>query len=70
MDLNAEKKKWKSIVIIFIFLIGVVLIGLEYVKIQEKFIALENGKESDVIPSLMLYVKRFLAGEYLSLIHI
>ncbi len=64
MDLNADNEKRKSIVIVSIFLIGVILIGMEFIKIQEKFIALENGKESDVIPSLMLYVKRFLAGEY------
>ena len=64
IDINSDHEKWKSLVIISVFLAGAIWIGLEYVKIQEKFIVYENGTGSDVIPSLILYVKRFLAGEY------
>lgn len=61
---NSESIKSKSIVIIALFLLGTIWIGMEYAAIQAKFPVKEDGTGSDVIPSLLLYVKRFLAGEY------
>ncbi|MEM6965623.1 MAG: hypothetical protein AAF573_12705 [Bacteroidota bacterium] len=61
---TAESVKRKSIVILTLFLLGTIWIGMEYATIQAKFPVKEDGTGSDVIPSLLLYVKRFLAGAY------
>ena len=51
-------------VIISFFLIGTILIGWEYHQIQLEFPSQGDGTRSDVIPSLKIYVQRFLSGEY------
>ncbi|MFK8005033.1 MAG: hypothetical protein AB8H03_01625 [Saprospiraceae bacterium] len=61
---NDDGNTRKSIVIITIFLIGTILIGWEYHQIQLQFPSQGDGTQSDVIPSLKLYVQRFLSGEY------
>lgn len=61
---NPKKDSRKSIVIIVVFLIGTILIGWEYHQIQLQFPSQGDGTQSDVIPSLKLYVQRFLSGEY------
>ncbi len=63
-DLQKENQLRKSLVIISVFIIGVIWIGWEYQSIIDKFPVNADGTGSDVIPSLELYVKRFLAGEY------
>ena len=59
-----ENNVRKSIVIIAVFLIGTIWIGWEYYQIQLQFPSQGDGTQSDVIPSLKLYVQRFLSGEY------
>lgn len=62
---NSEKSILrKSIVVISVFVLGVTLIGWEYHQVQLQFPTQGDGTQSDVIPSLKLYVQRFLAGEY------
>ncbi len=61
---NRENDFRKSIVIILMFFIGMIWIGWEYHQIQLQFPSQGDGTQSDVIPSLKLYVQRFLSGEY------
>lgn len=61
---NKKDDTRKSIVFFSTFLIGAIWIGVEYFEIQQKFPVYENGTGSDVIPSLKLYVQRFLNGEF------
>jgi hypothetical protein len=59
-----ENNVRKGIVIIAIFSVGAILIAGEYYEIQLQFPSQGNGTQSDVIPSLKIYVQRFLSGEY------
>ena len=47
-----------------IFALGVFIVGKLYASIQTQFPVDPDGHGSDIIPSLYLYVKRFLAGEF------
>ena len=47
-----------------IFLVGVFMVGKLYASIHAQFPIDPEGHGSDIIPSLYLYVKRFLAGEF------
>lgn len=51
----------RIIVVVFCFLIGAILCGLRLDQIFEKFPI--DAKSSDIIPSLEMYVQRFLGGE-------
>ena len=64
MTVNHKINVRKIIVIISFFLIGTILIGWEYHQIQLEFPSQGDGTRSDVIPSLKIYVQRFLSGEY------
>ncbi len=61
---NNIRKNIRASVIISVFLIGMFWIGWEYHQIQLEFPSQGDGTKSDVIPSLKLYVQRFLSGEY------
>jgi hypothetical protein len=63
-DENNFRKSISACVIISVFLIGMIWIGWEYHQIQLQFPSQGDGTQSDVIPSLKLYVQRFLSGEY------
>lgn len=62
MTVNHKINVRKIIVIISFFLIGTILIGWEYHQIQLEFPSQGDGTRSDVIPSLKIYVQRFLSG--------
>jgi len=52
------------IIVFIIFLLGTYLVGDYFVDIQAAHPVSSKGHGSDVIPSLQLYVKRFLNGEF------
>ena len=65
LDLSAKKLIPKNLIIVLsIFAIGVFIVGKYYASIHARFPIDPGGHGSDVIPSLYLYVKRFLAGEF------
>ena len=55
---------YRKLLVFGIFAAGVIFVGIEYHEIQLKYPVSEDGTNSDVIPSLILYVRRFLSGEY------
>lgn len=54
----------KSVILLSVFAIGVFIVGNYYASIHAQYPVDPKGHGSDIIPSLQLYVKRFLAGEY------
>lgn len=53
--------KWNQILIYITFTIGAIILGFVIGKIFDKFPI--DPLDSDIVPSIELYVKRFLAGE-------
>ena len=66
LPLPSSKKNTRqnTAIVLSVFAIGVFIVGKYYASIHAQFPVYSNGSGSDVIPSLQLYVKRFLAGEY------
>ena len=54
----------KRLLVFGIFTIGAIYVGMEYYAIQLRFPVHDEGINSDVIPSLEAYIRRFYLGEF------